>query len=208
MAKTPTLPTGSSNSRRGLTLIELLVVMAIMTVLAAVTAPSLAVAFREARLRSATRQLIALLTYTRSRAVVGGATTRANFVKPEQLEEADQQTVWVTRETQSEAGEVVYAEDTSPSGRARYLPVGVLVEVTKSEAPASAVETPAAEEDETVATVSFRRNGQTEEALLRISGSAGQLRYVRLEALTGRARLLSDEELAGDELGQQLESLP
>jgi type II secretory pathway pseudopilin PulG len=194
-----------------LTLIELMVVMVIMVLMTAVTAPSMVVAYREARIRSATRQVVARLNYGRSRAVTSRTTTRFNARQSDETGRAPI-VVWVTVQKEGDpnaasttTAEPSFEEDTTPSGRLRELPAGVTLTLLKkeSQAPALPDVAPEEEEEESVDTVTFWRNGQTEDALLVLSDPEGKKRYVRLEALTGRTKLLAEEELADDTLVQE-----
>lgn len=187
--------------------------MVIMTVMAALAAPSMVVSFREARIRSATRQVLSLLHYARSRAVASRTVARVNVRVPEGG--AETLTLWVSVQRESETdGELTFEEDTTPSGRLRELPGGILVEIAKPEAATETKEplpfmTAAPEEEEGVTSLSFWRNGQTEDAIIQLTdnfeGRTPKKRYIRLEALLGAPSLLTAEELADDALAQELE---
>jgi len=193
-----------------LTLIELMVVMVIMVLMTGVTAPSMVTAYREARIRSATRQVLARLNYGRSRAVTSRTTTRFNARRSEDTGKTPI-AVWVTVQEEGDPdtastapAEPSFAEDSTPSGRLRELPAGVTLGLLKRESQESALSNVAPEQEtEGVDTVTFWRNGQTEDARLVLSDPKGKKRCVRLEALTGRTRLLTEEELADDALVQE-----
>ncbi len=193
-----------------MTLIELMVVMVIMVLMTAVATPSMVVAYREARIRSATRQVIARLNYGRSRAVTSRTTTRFNARQSDETGKVPV-VVWVTVQKEGDPSAASMApavpsfeEDTTPSGRLRELPTGVTLTLLKKESQEPALPAVASEEEEEgVDTVTFWRNGQTEDALLVLSDPEAKKRYVRLEALTGRTKLLAEEELADDALVQE-----
>ncbi len=67
-----TSATGQKNNRQGFTLIEMIVVMAILTVVALVSAPSLSRFFRGNELLDEARQFLALTRYARAQAVSTG----------------------------------------------------------------------------------------------------------------------------------------
>ena len=195
---------------RGLTLIELLVVMVIMTLMAAAAVPSMVAAFREARIRSATRQVVSLLHYARSRAVTSRSVARFNLKQPED-ELNPRPLAWVSvQEANEETGESEFVADTKPSGRLRQLPEGITLEVVKRE---SEEQTPAESEDpeteEGVSFITFWRNGQTQDAVIQLVDEykrrTQKTRYIRLEAIMGRPKLISEKELAKDELADELE---
>lgn len=187
----------------GLTLVELLVVMVIMVLLAGVTAPSMVVAHREARIRAAARQVLSRLHYARSRAVSSRTTTRFNVRGPE-AGAAEPAVLWVsTQKDDQRTQEPTFETDTTPSGRARALPQGIRLEIVKKQNE-QLPPTQATGDDEDLVTLTFWRNGQTEDALLVLSDAQTQQRYVRLNALTGRPKLMDEEDLAKDELGKEL----
>jgi len=184
----------------GLTLIELMVVMAIMVLLASVTAPTMVAAHREARIRSAARLVLSGLSYARSRAVSSGTTTRFNVRQPRTTGPAPP-TVWVSvLEQEPDSATTRFKEESTPSGRVRALPEGVALEVAKEASDQSAYTEPVGDEEEGVSYLTFWRNGQTVNALLTLTVDRSRRRYIRLEALTGRARLVDEENLTAEEL--------
>jgi type II secretion system protein H len=123
IAATPVTCHSSPVTRRsGFTLVELLTVLTILVLLSALAAPAFTRQYHTAQLNSAARNIVALIQYARSQAVVEGTTYRLNI---------DQQTgrLWVTHyddgtQTEQEPNFVI---DESALGSERLIPEGVLV---------------------------------------------------------------------------------
>jgi len=102
--------------RRGFTLIELMVVLTILVLLAGLMAPSFVRQYHEAKLKSAARDVVGLMQYARSQAVVEGTTYRLNI-------DREGGRVWITYyDTQSEEAqeqEPRFVEDETVLGASR-----------------------------------------------------------------------------------------
>jgi type II secretion system protein H len=164
-----TLPTGS---KRGFTLLELLVVMAIMVLLSGAVLATMAPALAEARLRSASAQLVSALRFARSHAVSRHVPTRLRLDIAARTSEVQVQ------ET-ADDGTQAWRTLTTQAGRRRALPEGVAIEAAQA-----ATETEAAER-----TVTFTALGRGEDASLTITDSAGRGRTIRVDAVTGRCAM-------------------
>lgn len=189
-------------TRRAFTLIELLVVMAILIIMAAVVAPSFTRQYHMAKLNSAARDVVALMQYARSQAVVEGTTYRLNI---------DQQTqrVWITyydtsQDQQDDDEEPQFVADESVLGSARTLPDEVeireiaLGDEALAQLSDEALEAVHAQQaqlnDEGTPYISFAPQGTTDGARILLENSEGDRLAVVLDAITGRTAIAEVEE--------------
>jgi type II secretion system protein H len=190
--------------RSGFTLIELMVVMVILILLSALVAPAFTRQYYTARLNSAARNLVALMQYARSQAVVEGTTYRLNI---------DQEggRLWVTyyddgqatqQNTETEPGFVL---DESALGSAREVPDDVQIKQI-----ALGDEALAQLSDEALATIrsqqgqlneqgtpfiTFSPQGTTDGARILLENEYQDHLAVTLDAITGRTAI---EEVVGE----------
>jgi type II secretion system protein H len=190
-------------SRRGFTLIELMVVLMILVLLAALTAPSFVRQYHEAKLKSAVRDLVGLMQYARSQAVVEGTTYRLNI-------DRDGGRVWVTyydiQADQTNNREPVYAEDESVLGASRKLPEGVTIrEIQLGDEALSQLSDEALQEigdvrgqlnEEGTPYIAFSPRGTTDGARILLENDYEDQLAVSLDAITGRTQVLEEDEIA------------
>lgn len=189
-------------ARRGFTLIELMVVLTILVLLAGLTAPSFVRQYYEAKLRASARDLVALMQYARSQAVVEGTTYRLNV-------DRDGGRVWITyyqgESDETGADEPRYVEDESVLGASRKLPEGVTIrELQLGDEALAQLSDEALEEinalqaqlnDEGTPFISFGPRGTTDGARILLENDYGDRLGVSLDAITGRARVIEEDEI-------------
>jgi len=179
----------------GFTLIELLTVLTILVLLSALAAPAFTRQYYTARLNSAARNLVALMQYARSQAVVEGTTYRLNI---------DQQggRLWVTYyddgqrtrdEAQTEPG---FVPDRSALGSARELPDDVAVKqialgdealAQLSDEALDAIQAQQGQlNEEGSPFITFNPQGTTDGARLLLENEYQDRLAVSLDAITGR----------------------
>jgi type II secretion system protein H len=188
--------------RRGFTLVELLTVLTIMVVLAALVAPSFVRQFQTARLSSAAREIVALMRYARSEAVVAGATYRLNI-------DSDGGRLWVTYydsgDNERDAG---FVPDTSVLGGARVLPEGVRMGALAlgdealaqlSDEALSAIRSQQQQlNEEGTPYITFSPQGTTDGARVLLENDYDDTLAVTLDAITGKAEIKEADEVTGD----------
>lgn len=186
----------------GFTLVELMVVLTILLLLAGLTAPSFVRQHYEAKLRAAARDLVALMQYARSQAVVEGTTYRLNI-------DRDGGRVWITYyqdESAETAGdEPRYVQDESVLGASRRLPEGVTIrELQLGDEALAQLSDEALEEinalqaqlnEEGTPFIAFGPRGTTDGARILLENDYGDRLAVSLDAITGRARVLAEDEI-------------
>ncbi len=191
---------------RGFTLIELLTVLTILVLLSALAAPAFTRQYYTARLNSAARQMVALMQYAHSQAVVEGTTYRLNI---------DQQSgrLWITyfddgqpaqSETETEPG---FVPDQSALGSARELPDGVEVKqialgdealVQLSDEALAAVQSQQGQlNEEGTPFITFNPQGTTDGARLLLENEYQDRLAISLDAITGRTDIEEETETAG-----------
>jgi len=189
--------------RRGFTLIELMVVLTILVLLAGLVAPSFTRQYHEAKLRSTVRDLVALMQYARSQAVVEGTTYRLNI-------DRDGGRVWVTYyETESEdtsrETEPQFVEDETILGASRTLPDGVTIrEVQLGDEALAQLSDEALEQinalsnrlnEEGTPFIAFAPSGTTDGARILLENEYEDRLAVTLDAITGRTEVLEQDEI-------------
>jgi len=189
--------------RRGFTLIELMVVLTILVLLAGLVAPSFTRQYHEAKLRSTVRDLVALMQYARSQAVVEGTTYRLNI-------DRDGGRVWVTYyETESEdtsrETEPQFVEDETILGASRTLPDGVTIrEVQLGDEALAQLSDEALEQinalsnrlnEEGTPFIAFAPSGTTDGARILLENEYEDRLAVTLDAITGRPEVLEEDEI-------------
>jgi len=197
--------TESMTVRRGFTLIELMVVLTILVLLAGLTAPSFVRQYHEAKLKSAARDMVGLMQYARSEAVVEGTTYRLNI-------DRDGGRVWITyydtqsEETQEE--EPRYVEDETVLGASRKMPEGVTIrEVQLGDEALAQLSDDALEEinalraqlnEEGTPYVAFTPAGTSDGARVLLENEYEDRLAVSLDAITGRTQVLEEDEIEAD----------
>ena len=197
-ASTVTCHPSPVTCRSAFTLIELLTVLTILVLLSALVAPAFTRQYYTARLNSAARNLVALMQYARSQAVVEGTTYRLNI---------DQQAgrLWITyyddgQQTRGEAQtEPGFAPDQSALGSARELPDDVEVKqiALGDEALAQlsdeALDTIQAQQgqlnEEGTPFITFNPQGTSDGARLLLENEYQDRLAVSLDAITGRTEI-------------------
>ena len=193
-------------SRSGFTLIELMVVLTILVLLAGLVAPSFVRQYHEAKLRSTARDLVALMQYARSQAVVEGTTYRLNI-------DRDGGRVWVTYyETGSEDTsdeEPRFVEDETVLGASRKLPEGVTIrEVQLGDEALAQLSDEALDQinalgsrlnEEGTPYIAFTPSGTTDGARILLENDYEDRLGVTLDAITGRTQVLEEDEIASED---------
>ncbi|MBM3471882.1 MAG: type II secretion system protein GspH [Armatimonadetes bacterium] len=193
-------------SRSGFTLIELMVVLTILILLAGLVAPSFVRQYHEAKLRSTVRDLVALMQYARSQAVVEGTTYRLNI-------DRDGGRVWVTyyesasQNTSDE--EPRFVEDETILGAARQLPEGVtILEVQLGDEALAQLSEEALDQinalsnrlnEEGTPFIAFAPSGTTDGARILLENDYEDRLAVALDAITGRTQVLEEDEFAPED---------
>ena len=193
--------------RRGFTLIELMVVLTILVLLAGLVAPSFTRQYHEAKLRSTVRDLVALMQYARSQAVVEGTTYRLNI-------DRDGGRVWVTYyETESEdasgESEPRFVEDETILGASRKLPDGVTIgEVQLGDEALAQLSDEALEQinalsnrlnEEGTPFIAFAPSGTTDGGRILLENEYEDRLAVTLDAITGRTEVLEEDEITPED---------
>jgi len=184
---------------RGFTLIELLVVLTILVLLAGLAAPAFTRQYHEAKLRAAARDLVALMRYARSQAVVEGTTYRLNI-------DRDASRLWVTyyEPDENERQEQPrFVEDDSVLGASRKLPEEVtLQELQLGDEALAQLSDEALEElrtqqdrlnEEGTPYIGFTPAGTTDGARILLENAYEDRLVVTLDAITGRAQVLEED---------------
>jgi Tfp pilus assembly protein FimT len=181
-----------------------MVVLTILVLLAGLVAPSFTRQYHEAKLRSTVRDLVALMQYARSQAVVEGTTYRLNI-------DRDGGRVWVTYyETESEdasrESEPRFVEDETILGASRTLPDGVTIrEVQLGDEALAQLSDEALEQinalsnrlnEEGTPFIAFAPSGTTDGARILLGNEYEDQLAVTLDAITGRTEVLEEDEIA------------
>jgi type II secretion system protein H len=185
---------------RGFTLVELLVVLTILVLLAALAAPAFTRQYHEAKLQAAARDLVALMRYARSQAVVEGTTYRLNI-------DRDGGRLWITRyenQNTEPGAEPMFVRDESVLGAERKLPeqVKILELQLGDEALAQlsdeALEAMGADRgrpnEEGTPYIAFTPAGTTDGARILVANDYEDRLVVTLDAITGRSAILEEDE--------------
>lgn len=172
-----TSPTGN----RGFTLLELMFVMAITVLLSGAAAVALRPALEDARLRAATRMVVAGLRYARSYAV-------AHHTEAEVVVEVQTPALSVQAQTTDSGGEKNWETLTTSAGRRRVFPPGIRV-IPAAEA-GSLISPTSLEEF----TVTFSMLGRTDSTELLVSDAHGNERDLVVDGVTGRCGLAEEEQ--------------
>jgi len=194
-------------SRGGFTLMELMVVLTILVLLAALTAPAFTRQYHEAKLRSAARDLVALMNYGRSQAVVEGTTYRLNI-------DRDGGRLWITyydiQDTEAQASgkgkprdqQPQFVEDNSVLGASRKLPSEVTLRELQlgdralSQLSDEALQAIRGEQgllnEEGTPYISFTPSGTTDGARVLLENDYEDRLVVTLDAITGRTQILEE----------------
>lgn len=175
------MPTSRTGSRKGITLLELLTVCVIVMLLSGLAAVAYVPVLKEARLRGATRLVLAAARYARSEAI----STRSEMALS-----LDEQagTVAVLRRaetTDTATTAPAWEADGTPEGRPRTLPDGISFgTVTRG----------AADTDGTAdeATVIFYPTGQAQDCRITLVDSDKGQRTLAVDAITGTCEVVTD----------------
>ncbi|MBM3502188.1 MAG: prepilin-type N-terminal cleavage/methylation domain-containing protein [Armatimonadetes bacterium] len=192
-----------SSVPRGFTLVELMVVLVILVLLAGLTAPSFARQYHVAKLRSAARDLVGLMQYARSQAVVEGTTYRLNV-------DRDGGRVWVTyydtETAEARDEEPKFVEDESVLGASRKLPAGVTIcELQLGDEALAQLSEEALEEieglqsrlnEEGTPFIAFAPSGTSDGARILLENEYEDQLAVAVDAITGRTEVREEDELA------------
>jgi Tfp pilus assembly protein FimT len=181
-----------------------MVVLTILVLLAGLTAPSFVRQYHGAKLRSAARDLVGLMQYARSQAVVEGTTYRLNVDQPGGR-------VWITyydtQTADAEGEEPEFVEDETVLGASRKMPEGIEIrELQLGDEALAQLSDDALEEirnlqaqlnDEGTPYVSFAPSGTSDGARVLLENEYGDRLAVAVDAITGRTEVLEDDEIAG-----------
>jgi len=168
-----------------------MVVMVIMMLVAGIVLVTMQPAIRDARMRSGCRMIASALNYARSNAVSTNTVTRVVFEQPKNAlgQNAQQQSFEVDVPTNdgltiakglSKIGEgQQLVALTTPAGRPRSLPEGVAI--------TRIIKSGGAENEDWI---DFTNLGQADQTLIELTDKSGQHRYIYLDPITGRCRIL------------------
>jgi len=187
----------------GFTLVELMVVLTILVLLAGLTAPSFVRQYHTAKLRSAARDLVGLMQYARSQAVVEGTTYRLNV-------DRDGGRVWITyydtETAEAQDEEPQFVEDQSVLGASRKLPSGVsILELQLGDDALAQLSDEAREEiealqsqlnDEGTPYIAFSPSGTSDGARVLLENEYEDQLAVAVDAITGRTEVREEDEIA------------
>lgn len=186
---------GCLTDRDGYTLMELMVTLAIIVIMSAAIMPPIQRTLRDAKMRSACRIVASTLNYARSNAVTMQVTTRVVFDQGLSVE-VDVPATPATPDQgpvadRSAGGAQEWRALATPAGIRRNLPEGVVMtQVLKS----SGVN----DED----WLEFTKLGQADQALIVLTDQTGQNRYVGVDPITGRCRIMMDAPTEQDTHGR------
>ncbi|MGQ9729676.1 MAG: GspH/FimT family pseudopilin [Candidatus Zipacnadales bacterium] len=191
----------SRRPQAAFTLLELMVVLMILVLLSALAAPSFRRQYHEAKLNSAARDIVALMQYARSQAIVEGTTYRLNI-------DRDAKRMWVTYyqpETDEQAGtpdnEPRFIVDESVLGATRELPDEItLRELQLGDEALSQLSEETLQElgtthrlnEEGTPYIAFLPDGTTDGARLLIENEYEDRYVIALDAITGRTEVLEE----------------
>ncbi len=193
----------------GFTLVELMVVLTILVLLAGLTAPSFVRQYHEAKLRAAARDLVGLMQYARSQAVVESTTYRLNI-------DRDGGRVWITYyDTGTGTGtatatgrgqeqEPRFVEDDSVLGASRKLPDGVTIrEVQLGDEALAQLSDEALQDvnalqsqlnEEGTPYVAFQPSGTSDGARVLLENDYQDQLAVSVDAITGRTQVVEEDD--------------
>lgn len=179
------MPMSTTGNKRGFTLLELLVAMVIMTVLCGVAMAAIGPALEQARLRAGACTIISALRYARSEAITRRTDTVVQF-------DREQQRIAVLRHEQTTDGEETWHPVTTPAGRSRKLPDGLVIadimrESTYTSDTQDAQNTQGAQDTQEV--ITFTATGQAENAAIVLHEKRGGQLTILVDAITGQCRL-------------------
>lgn len=182
-----TSTTGIKLNKHGFTIIELMVVMAIMAIMTGVVMVAMRPALRDAKMRSACRITASSLNYARSYAATTSMTTRVLFDQGRSVEVQVDQIVPTDNAQggQTDSSDNMQVKNlTTAAGRRHIFPEGIEISrVIK------------ADTDENENFVEFTKLGEAEEAIIELTDTEGQKRYVMVDSITGRCRVQTSEEI-------------
>jgi len=191
--------------RKGFTLIELMVVMTILVMLAALTAPAFVRQYHEAKLRAAARDIVSLMQYARSQAVVEGTTYRLN-VGGDRLWVSYYDTETEQDPNRRDATQPAFVPDESVLGASRALPEGIVIrelqlgDESLAQLSDEALETLDSQRsqlnEEGTPYISFTPSGTTDGARILLENEYESRLVVTLDAITGRTQVLEEDEVA------------
>lgn len=161
--------------KTGFTTIELMVVLLIMAVMSSLVIVSMGPVLGDARLRTGCRVLISMLSYARSFAVTHRTRTLVIF-------DRKNSGVSVKARAQDETGEEQLVAVTTPSGRFRRLPQGIMI---------ARVQKPGTTEDASYA--GFSELGQSDGAIITVRDQHAKERIILLDRVTGRCEIVAGQ---------------
>ena len=178
-----------------------MVVLTILVLLAGLTAPSFVRQYHEARLRSSARDLVGLMQYARSQAVVEGTTYRLNV-------DRDGGRVWITyydtETAEAEDEEPKFVEDESVLGASRKMPGGVTIRELQlgdealaqlsDEALAEIENLQAQLNEEGTPYIAFSPSGTSDGARILLENEYEDQLAVAVDAITGRTEVREEGE--------------
>jgi len=171
---------------RAFTLIELMVVVAVISILVGALMPEFSGTFAKMQISAATAQVGDLMAYCYSTASAQQTDYRLNF-------EPELGRVWVTREVESETGELLYELVQTPGMQFYVLPETVRFNLEDMELGLNAGE-------EGCFYIQFRRDGTADFCRLGLVSRRADTMEISLNGLTGRVII---REVPPEEATQQ-----
>jgi prepilin-type N-terminal cleavage/methylation domain-containing protein len=168
------------SDRHGFTLLELLLVMAILAVVAMVVVPRLAGSLASVRVGKSAEQVFAAAREGHARATLRGV--RARLVL-----DFDQKAFWVEEERRPLEEPGRWSDLPGREDKPYTLADGVSFgDLTLNEETLTAGQ----------AVIAFRPDGSADDALITLKNDSEDVRVVEVRGITGRVRILRDEEAA------------
>ncbi|MGA2265358.1 MAG: GspH/FimT family pseudopilin [Phycisphaerae bacterium] len=154
----------------GFTLIELILVMVVISVVLALSAPSLHGFFASRQIADSARGMLSLMQWAQSQAIAQGSRCRLNI-------DAPSGTYWLTVE---QAGGFV--EPNQELGRQFRVPAGATVSLQSNAT------------DPSASYVQFYPSGRSDVAVIEIRGSRGEVYQIACSSATERFQITSPSE--------------